>query len=626
MLQKLGRRKAAVPIVLCIVLACALSIMFYPMLHMEPKGLPFGIVDLDEGVDTSEGSIRLGDTVCETLTSPADSPGGLDTISWQKYDSEEQLDAAFARGELYGAIVIPRDFSQASYDALLETMHDQMGTMKDQMSDMLGTAGSPLDSMKGALGNTESLSSGTGAQGTPELSGDAAKAVDAANRVSQGALRQAKAAAAAALQLQEEYQSALDALEEGTEQVETAQEELSKAQDELAADPDNEDLKQAVGQREQAVDEAQAAVGQLQEAAEDAGALLGTAESTAATAQQNSKTAAANAMSLKQTMTVAATLQAKATALATTVSALKGLAQGGTMDLMSDEKIEQLAGAAAGKALAKAQQQMGETETAEEDGADEGGLTVYLDMAKSPLIANSMQANMKSILSSAGSGNQIVMLHDTPGNDEDDGGSSSPMTGMLGQQLAILPLIILSLIIGILLTRIFPCKDPERGRRLRSLAKQVVGTVVFSCIVAFSVYLMLAYVAGESWLSMESTVLFLWATSLGLMLLACGLSDCALGLGIAVAVGSVVLGMATGVLPVEALPAFWQDWVYPWAPQRFIGEGLRSIMYLGAGWWNGSVQVLLGAAAAGVLLALVAALTGPRRRKAGTGETPAVAE
>ena len=70
--------------------------------------------------------------------------------------------------------------------------------------------------------------------------------------------------------------------------------------------------------------------------------------------------------------------------------------------------------------------------------------------------------------------------------------------------------------------------------------------------------------------------------------------------------------MTCGVLPFEALPSFWQDWVYPWAPQHFIGEGVRAVMFRGAGAWNAGSGPLAVIGAVGVVLACVAG-TLPRK-------------
>ena len=76
--------------------------------------------------------------------------------------------------------------------------------------------------------------------------------------------------------------------------------------------------------------------------------------------------------------------------------------------------------------------------------------------------------------------------------------------------------------------------------------------------------------------------------------------------------------MMTGTFPFEALPAFWQDWVYPWAPQRFMSEGIRAILYLDAGAWNAGSLPLLIVGAVGAMLTCIAALVPGKKDKSET--------
>ena len=50
MLDKLGKRKYVAPLLIGVLVACVMSLMFYPMANMEMKGLPFAVLSLDEGV------------------------------------------------------------------------------------------------------------------------------------------------------------------------------------------------------------------------------------------------------------------------------------------------------------------------------------------------------------------------------------------------------------------------------------------------------------------------------------------------------------------------------------------------------------------------------------------------
>lgn len=84
-----------------------------PQKHMED--MPLAIVNQDEGTtvtsaDGSEEDQHLGDDVTETLVEETDESGEflLEEMSWD--EAQEQLE----RGEIYGAIVVPADFSEQS--------------------------------------------------------------------------------------------------------------------------------------------------------------------------------------------------------------------------------------------------------------------------------------------------------------------------------------------------------------------------------------------------------------------------------------------------------------------------------------------------------------------------------
>ena len=71
-------------------------------------------------------------------------------------------------------------------------------------------------------------------------------------------------------------------------------------------------------------------------------------------------------------------------------------------------------------------------------------------------------------------------------------------------------------------------------------------------------------------------------------------------------------GMMTGVLPAEMLPTFWADWIQPWAPQHFVGDGVRDILYRGTDLMPHGTGGLLAIGGTGLVLLVVAGLL-PRR-------------
>lgn len=63
MFEKLGKKALALPIGICIVLCCVLSLALGPLLRAEPSNVPFAIVNLDKGAITIAGDSNIGNGV-----------------------------------------------------------------------------------------------------------------------------------------------------------------------------------------------------------------------------------------------------------------------------------------------------------------------------------------------------------------------------------------------------------------------------------------------------------------------------------------------------------------------------------------------------------------------------------
>ena len=199
-----------------------------------------------------------------------------------------------------------------------------------------------------------------------------------------------------------------------------------------------------------------------------------------------------------------------------------------------------------------------------------------------------------------------------------DGAAANPMSGMVSLQLAIMPLFMVSMMTGLFLSRIFGKKtDATSAERWKSIGIQAAYAVVASLIVSLCAFCMLLWIAGIE-APMDAIVPFMWLASFCVMLVFIGAFNISTALGGLLALVGFALGMMTGTFPFEALPAFWQDWVYPWAPQRFMSEGIRAILYLDAGAWNAGSLPLLIVGAVGAMLTCIAALVPGKKDKSET--------
>ena len=471
MFEKLGKAKYVVPLLIGIVAACVMSVMFYPMANMEMKGLPFAVLSLDEGVETPQGDMNVGDTLVENITSATAAEDGEESpIAWTKVGSQKELDEALENGEYYGAIIVPADFSA-----------QQMAVKQAETKASLAQAQALMD-----------------------------------------AHAQAKAAAAA---------------------------QAAAAGGEAAAGGD------------QAAAMAAAAAG-----GEAAGGDQAAAMAAAAAAQGGDAAAAA---------------------------------QGD---------------AAQAAALAAAAQDDGASEAEE---VEAPALKVLIDKAKSPLVASQMGASIPSMFQQMGVDVDVETIHEGSASDG-DGAAANPMSGMVSLQLAIMPLFMVSMMTGLFLSRIFGKKtDATSAERWKSIGIQAAYAVVASLIVSLCAFCMLLWIAGIE-APMDAIVPFMWLASFCVMLVFIGAFNISTALGGLLALVGFALGMMTGTFPFEALPAFWQDWVYPWAPQRFMSEGIRAILYLDAGAWNAGSLPLLIVGAVGAMLTCIAALVPGKKDKSET--------
>lgn len=227
---------------------------------------------------------------------------------------------------------------------------------------------------------------------------------------------------------------------------------------------------------------------------------------------------------------------------------------------------------------------------------------VYLDMAKSPMVANLMSTSITTMLGEAGVTAEVTVLNEGPSAD-----GASALTSLMSQNFLIMPLVMLSAMLGVIMTLLLaPKREAGRKERFASAGKQVAFSAVISCVVALVVLFLARFALGFEE-SLGAIFGFAWVSSFCVMTCVLGFTNIALPLGALVAV-CALLGMGCGMLAPEMLPAFWQDWIYPWAPQHFIGDGMRSIIYLGEGALNNSCIPLAIMAVAGLAALFVSPL------------------
>ena len=105
MLKLLKNKFLWLPIIVALFIGAYFSITAIPSTHVKVNDLPIAIVNEDSGV-TGE---NLAKQITETTSS---SNSSAMSIKWTVFDSEKKLLKDMNREKYYGAIVIPKDFSE----------------------------------------------------------------------------------------------------------------------------------------------------------------------------------------------------------------------------------------------------------------------------------------------------------------------------------------------------------------------------------------------------------------------------------------------------------------------------------------------------------------------------------
>ena len=262
-------------------------------------------------------------------------------------------------------------------------------------------------------------------------------------------------------------------------------------------------------------------------------------------------------------------------------------------------------------ALAAKDPALAQASQSDQSAADEEvpAISVILDYAKSPLVATQLETNVSSLFSSLGVEASVDVINKGPAEDIESG---NVFSGMFSQVMVIMPLIICALLGAIFSMLGFGFSEARKAsERLKKLGLSLAVEIVASFIVAVMGFWMLCAIAGlpvDFW----PYIGFTWICSFFLMVFFTGCAS--IRNRVAVAMGAIIilLGMTTGYLPFEALPGFWQDWVCPWAPQFYIGNGLREVVFAGESVWNQGTVACLVYAIVGAVLAIAGVLM-PRK-------------
>lgn len=236
--------------------------------------------------------------------------------------------------------------------------------------------------------------------------------------------------------------------------------------------------------------------------------------------------------------------------------------------------------------------------------SDAPEIKVYLNKGKNPQTANAIETTLEEEMLKAGIACDIKMVNDVTLSD-------GAMSDTLATQMLIMPLMIMTMICSIATSLIFWHKDAlgikkKKNAECAAFVQGILVLALSALVAAFALFIVTT--AGGLNLPAGNVFLLCWAGSFCCMLCFVGLCNIALPLGALVAVCTFALGMSTAMLSPEMLPSFWADWIYPWAPQAHIGNGVRSLVYFGQTPNQNDIMPFVWFGIVGVLALVVAAI------------------
>ena len=227
-------------------------------------------------------------------------------------------------------------------------------------------------------------------------------------------------------------------------------------------------------------------------------------------------------------------------------------------------------------------------------------LTVYLNQAKNPMMVNMMQPTLINMMNKSGICVDVEVL-----NQVDLGGGGS-MSFMVALMALVMPLYIVSILGGVLASVVLWPRGASRKKRGIAAVKQLVFVAIFA-LFGSAIVLCIDLVGGLD-IPMDRALPFMYVAMLAMMLPFMGCADIKIPLVVLLAVVFMSCGQGTIMYSPDMLPEPWSSYIAPWVPQASIGEGLRSILYMGNGPFEAGMTALVGWIIAGLALVAVAVI------------------
>jgi hypothetical protein len=242
---------------------------------------------------------------------------------------------------------------------------------------------------------------------------------------------------------------------------------------------------------------------------------------------------------------------------------------------------------------------------AESGNGEVSPLKIIIDQGQNPSMAATIGTLLAGMFTSNNTPANIEYIH--PVGDNMGSGNAHIFTFLM----AFITMFVCSIILFLAFKDIhaLPKKEKFGKRSLQCL----IGLLVSVIIGFFTAFLVHSFLNVN--IPYMETSLYLSITVFCMMMLIVGVLDWTGIGGIAIFILMFFFGMIASNLPYEILPGFWQHWIYPWIPMRFMGAGLKEIFYLGSGILNTNTFILTVIGLCGIALTLLSALKPAKNNK-----------
>ncbi len=97
--------------VIALTIVFVFSLTLIPSVQPQPKNLPIAIVNEDQGIQTPDQPMNMGETIVEMIAMTRSQTDEEPAVKWVKVDSLEDVRKGLDEQKYYAALVIPSDYS-----------------------------------------------------------------------------------------------------------------------------------------------------------------------------------------------------------------------------------------------------------------------------------------------------------------------------------------------------------------------------------------------------------------------------------------------------------------------------------------------------------------------------------